>query len=238
MLSQELRTVAEPMVAELAEHPYWAGLRDGSLPGAALLRFVEQDTGHLLPGFGRAFARCASAAADDASVKLLTRCAFETVLSAPRLRESFASLASTMDVPVPEARPAVDPMTRAYCDTVRAGAERSFPASIGVLLPFMLFHLEICADLAKRRVAGSRYLPWLAAYEPGEGAAFAVRAVLGIADEFGQQCAPAQRAELLEWFRIGARYEWAFASSAISAELRARLDEDRQESVQRLLPNP
>jgi thiaminase (transcriptional activator TenA) len=213
MLSEELREVAEPVLRQVIDHPFWSGMRDGSLPGVALVHFVEQDTGHLLPWFGRAFASCAAVAADDAHAQLLGQCAFATIESAPRLRAALTELAPALGVSPPAARTPAGPTTSAYCSYVRSAAETSLPAGLGAVLPFMWFHLDVCEDLASRLVRGSRYAPWLEVYHPGEGVWHAVRAFLGMVDGLAEQWSDAERAVLIEHFCFAGRYEWAFAEA-------------------------
>ncbi|MFI0787266.1 TenA family transcriptional regulator [Streptomyces lydicus] len=220
MLSDDLAELAAPVLREVLDHPFWAGLRRGTLPGEALVRFVEQDTGHLLPCYGRAFARCAAGAADDAGLALLARCAAETLDSGPRLRAALAGLAPVLGVRRPDPGAAAHRASLAQCATVTAATATSWAAGLGALLPFMLFHLEVCQDLRARRDPGSRYLPWLAAYLPGDGARYAVRAVRELADRFGATATPARTAETADWFLRGARCELAFADAALDAPAR------------------
>ena len=213
MLSDDVLELGEPILAQLVDGPYWTGLREGSLPGAALTRFVQQDTDYLLPAFGRAFARGAADPAAGGHASLLARCSSETVRSGPRLRETFTRLAPELDLPpLTDEPPAAT--TVGYADAVRASG--SLPATLGIVLPFMWLHIEVCADLAKRAVAGSRYLPWIEAYTPGDGTNVAVRAFLGLIDEFGERASANDRAELCVAFRTGARYELAFARAMMS----------------------
>ena len=220
MLTDDLRELGAPALRELVAQRFWSGLRDGSLPGAALARFVEQDTGHLLPAFGRAFTRCAASAVDAEAyetAKLLSRCGLETLLSAPRLAGAFAGLVSTMGVPALATDVEATPVTVAYRSAIRTAADSSLAAGLGILTPFMVFHLEMCDDLFARRVPGSRYLPWIEIYEPGEGTRFAVRAFLDIVDGFGAQASAQERAEFVDAFAAGARHELAFAGAAAPA---------------------
>ncbi|MFF4739517.1 TenA family protein [Streptomyces sp. NPDC001262] len=214
-LREQLQQIAEPFVAEVVAHPFWAGLCDGSLPPESLAHFVLQDTAFLLPACGRAFAHCASIAADDAFSALLAHCAFATVESAPRLRDALGGLAPGFGVELPSGRPDIAPETHAYCSFFRACATESFAAGIGGLLPMMWFHLEVCRTLRTSGRPGSRYAAWVDVYDPGEGAWQAVRAVLGMVDGFGERCAPAERARLAEAFSLGARHEWAFADGGL-----------------------
>ncbi|WP_329145203.1 TenA family transcriptional regulator [Streptomyces sp. NBC_01456] len=215
MLSDDLAELAAPVLRDVLDHPFWAGLRQGTLPGEALVRFVEQDTGHLLPCYGRAFARCAAGTADDTDVVLLSRCAFETLDSGPRLRTALAGLAPVLGVRPPDPGAGAHHAARVQCATVTAAVATSWAAGIGALLPFMLLHLEVCQDLRARQRPGSRYLPWLAAYLPGDGARYAVRAVRELTDRFGATATPAETAETADWFLRGARCELAFADAAL-----------------------
>lgn len=216
MLSDDLAELAAPVLRDLLDHPFWAGLRRGTLPGEALVRFVEQDTGHLLPCYGRAFARCAAGTGDDTDFVLLSRCAFETLASGPRLRAALAGSAPALGVRPPDPGAGAHHATRVQCATVTAAAATSWAAGLGALLPFMLFHLEVCEDLRARQRPGSRYLPWLAVYLPGDGARYAVRAVRELTDRFGATATPAERAETADWFLRGARCERAFADAALA----------------------
>jgi thiaminase/transcriptional activator TenA len=211
MLTEQLRTIARPLLTEITAHPFWSGLRDGSLAGSALVHFVEQDTGHLLPALGRAFARCAAAATADAHVMRLSECSYATVESVRRLSTAFSELAPVLGVePHDEAAPA-DATTTGYCSFLQAAAAVSFAAGIGAVLPMMWFHMYVCEDLAARSVAGSRYVPWIDAYNPGERAWPAVWEFLRMVDEVGAHASAADREQLVRSFHTAARYELAFA---------------------------
>ncbi|MGB3442582.1 MAG: hypothetical protein WBA97_27890 [Actinophytocola sp.] len=216
MLTNDLRKTAEPVLREIIDNPFWAGLRDGSLPGTALTRFVGQDTGHLLPALGRAFAGCASAAQDDGHAARLGLCAHATIESGPRLREAFANLAPSLGIEPANGREPADPTTFAYCSFLRAASATSFTSGIGAVLPMMWFHMEVCEDLSARSLPGSRYLPWLDVYNPGEQAWPTTREFLGMVDEIGELASADGRGQLTEHFSVGIRYELAFADSGLA----------------------
>jgi thiaminase/transcriptional activator TenA len=215
MLSEELRALAAPTLAEVVRHPFWTGLADGTLPGSALTHFVEQDTNHLLPTFGRVFAGAAAHATENRHTALLAGCASATVESAPRLRGRLAELAGTLAVTAPAAGVPADPTTAGYCAFGRAASAEGMPAALGALLPFMWFHLDVCDALLARQVPGSRYLPWLAEYRPPDVVWQVVRSVLDVVDELAARWSAAQRAALVDHFGTAARYEWAFAEAGL-----------------------
>lgn len=214
-MHDELREIADPVLRKVMDHPFWSRLRDGSLPGAALLHFAQQDTGHLLPTLGRAFARAAAVAEQDSHATLLGQCAFATLESAPRLLDALAELAPRIGVEPPAARPPIAPTTHAYCSFLHAASTTTFVAGIGALLPMMWFHLEICGDLRERGKPGSRYAPWIEVYDPGEQTWHAVQAFLRMIDEVGERSSATERAQLVEHFSFGMHHEWAFAEGAL-----------------------
>ncbi|MFD5733083.1 TenA family protein [Streptomyces sioyaensis] len=214
MLRDRLIAMADPVLREVLDHPFWAGLRSGSLPGEALTHFVEQDTGHLLPAYGRALARCAATAADDAHAVFFARAAVGTLEARDRLREAFAKLAPDLGLRAPAADAPADPLARAHCSFFQAAATTSPAAAIGALLPMAWFNHQVSADLARRCAPGSRYAPWAALYQPADGYARVVERYLSVAEEIARQGSDRDRAQLTDFFSLSVRYEWTFAESA------------------------
>ncbi|SFP84260.1 TenA family protein [Amycolatopsis rubida] len=207
-MHEELLAKAEPLVAEVAGHPFWAGLRDGSLPEQSLAHFVRQDTDHLLPACARALARCAAIARHDEHVVLLGQSVIGTLSARDRLRERHAELFGTSPW-----RPA-DHATRAHCSFFTAASAIGVAAGIGALLPMVWFNHKVSDDLVERCAPGSRYSEWIRSYHPGEGYAYAVRSFLGMVDRIGEEASAAEREELVDHFTVAARYEWTFAETA------------------------
>lgn len=213
-MRDELVRIGAPVLREVLEHPFWAGLRDGSLPPGALVHFVLQDTGYLLPAFARALARCAAAAADDEHSLLLLRGAAATLQARDRLAEAFGELAPAMTVPLPARPPAITPATSAYCALFAAAGAGSLLAGIGATLPMVWFQRELADDLISRVVPGSRYAPWIETYHPGAGYAVVVEQFLVMAGQLGADGSGAERRELLQRFGAAARHEVGLAEEA------------------------
>jgi thiaminase/transcriptional activator TenA len=215
MLHDELLATAEPALRKVIDHPFWAGLRDGSLPGEALAHFVGQDTAHLLPAYGRALARCAAVAPVDEHAVFFARSVTGTLAARDRLRAAFDELAPSIGVAHVAGEPPVDPLTHAHCSFFQAAAATSLLAGLGALLPMAWFNHRVSADLAERCVPGSVYEPWIALYQPSDGYVHhVVQRYLDIVDEVGERCSAPERAELADHFSTGVRYEWLFAESA------------------------
>jgi thiaminase/transcriptional activator TenA len=214
MLHDELVELAEPVLRKVLEHPFWAGLRDGSAPGEALAHFVQQDSGYLLPAYGRAMAQCAATSADDALSIFFARGAFGALEAKDRLRRSFNELAPQIGLaPLGEQAP-IDPLAHAHCSFFRAAANTSLAAAIGALVPMAWFNHNVSQDLAERCTPGSRYEPWIALYQPAPGYAQVVQRYLATADEIAEACSARERRQLVEHCWVSIRYEWTFAESA------------------------
>jgi len=216
VLHDDLRTTAEPTLRTVQEHPFWCGLRDGTLPPEALLSFVEQDTGHLLPQYARALSRCAAAAGRDSHVSLLARATTGTLEARDRLRTNFAALAGELGTPSYDPTRTVprSAATAAHTDFFAAASGRSLAAGVGALLPMVLFNMYVSADLVARLRPGSRYAGWIDRYQPGERYQYAVTGFEVLADEVAADGGPAATAELTESFRAGVQHERAFADAA------------------------
>ncbi|MER7457055.1 hypothetical protein [Micromonospora sp. NPDC126480] len=217
LLHEELREIRDPVLRAVQDHPFWSGIRDGSLPPAALAHFLAQDTGFLLPTYARALARCAAAAADDAHALLLGRSVAGTLEARDRLRANSAALATTTGLPETLGDPPMDPVTQAHTAFLTAATAASFAAGVGALLPMVWFNAEVSDRLLRDTAPASRYRPWVEAYHPGESYRYAVRAFLDMADDIGKNGTARERATLVEQFSISIRYEWAFAESCTAS---------------------
>jgi len=217
MLHEELIQIAEPLLGAVREHPFWTGLADGSLPPAALARFVAQDTDHLLPVYARALARCAASAPSNAHAALLSRSAFASLEARDRLRLAYGELTPALRlVALPEIA-AAEPATRAHCATFTAASATSFVVGVGALLPMVWFNHRVSDQLLERHAPGSRYEPWIQAYHPGPGYTHAVRAFLAMVDAVAEEAGPRGRDQIVESFVAAAEHEPAFADTAWQA---------------------
>ncbi|GHF69221.1 hypothetical protein GCM10010218_58250 [Streptomyces mashuensis] len=214
MLRDRLTRIAEPVLHRVLDHPFWAGLRSGTLPGEALTHFVEQDTGHLLPAYARALARSAATAPDDAHAAFWARAATGTFQARDRLSDAFTELAPHLGVKTPADRAPADPLALAHCSFFLAAAAASPAAAAGALLPMAWFNQRVSQDLAERHTPGSRYAPWIALYQPAEGYAHVVERCLAVAEEIAERSGEDGRERLVDAFRQAVRYEWTFAESA------------------------
>ncbi|MGH3922340.1 MAG: hypothetical protein ACRDTT_05640, partial [Pseudonocardiaceae bacterium] len=191
------------------------GLRNGALPGAALAYFVQQDTRFLLPAYARALARCAALAPADSDTSLLGQSVAGTLAARDRLHQAYQALAADLGLPELDEQRPVDPTTHAHASFFAAASAASFYAGVGALLPMVWFNSEVSDNLKDNAVPGSRYVPWIEIYHPGELYGHAVRAFLDMVDRTGESCSARQRQLIIEQFSISIRYEWEFAECCL-----------------------
>ncbi|GAA3083791.1 hypothetical protein GCM10010485_22340 [Streptosporangium carneum] len=231
-MREELSAAADPVLARIREHPFWDGLRNGTLPPVSLRYFAEHDVRHVVPAYARAMARCAALADHDAHGALLCSAASATFGSLPRLDSELAGLAETIGgTPgggeTGGGTPGVagtggtgtgggppGPAVHAYVSFMSAASCDSFVSGLGGLLPMTWFHLEVSGDLRRRHDPGSRYSGWIEQYCPWDGYPDYVEAYLNVVDEVGGRCSADERNRLVRHFLLAARHEWAFAEAA------------------------
>jgi thiaminase (transcriptional activator TenA) len=215
VLHHELIQIRDPLLRKVQDHPFWSGLRDGSLPGQALAYFVHQDTRFLLPAYARALARCAAAAPDDADAVVLAQAVTGTLAARDRLRQAYLDLSRELGLPDLGEQAPVDPATHAQASFFTAATAASFHAGLGALLPMVWFNAEVSDCLRRDAVPGSRYLPWIDVYHPGDSYQYAVAAFVGMINRAGERCSPRQRQFIIDQFSTGIRYEWMFVECCL-----------------------
>jgi thiaminase len=216
MLHDELYRIAEPMLEKVKAHPFWSGLREGTLPPTALLHYAEQDAWHLLPAYGRAMARCAANARSDRHAALLVAAANGSLDAATDMADRLGKLAEWLGHPRPDDSAApVNPYTHAHTSFMVSASTDSLGAGVVGLLPMSWFHRYVAADLTERHQPGSRYADWIADYDPGAEFHGFIDMYLSMVDELGAQASEAELARMKESFLLGARYEWMFAEGCL-----------------------
>ncbi|WP_320065203.1 hypothetical protein [Micromonospora sp. RTGN7] len=209
-----LERVAAPVLDRVRAHPFWRGLRAGTLPAPVLWHFAEQDARFLVPAYARALSRCAALAPRDAHGELLSAAATATFGSLPRLREELALLATAVGGAPAAPATTPDPVVHAYASFLLAAPATSFAGAVGALLPMSWFHLAISEELRRHPAGGPRYARWVAQFRAHDGFADYLSGFVGLVEAVAAGCVPAERTHLLELFSTGADYELSFADSA------------------------
>ncbi|MFC9927343.1 TenA family protein [Streptomyces sp. NPDC127190] len=222
---QRLRTRAEPLLGQVRAHPFWAGLCDGTLPPEALWHFAEQDFRFTVPAYARALARTASVAELPAQGALLAGAAGATFDSLDRMARELDVLADRFPHLKPDG--GISRATLAHTSFLTAVSATSFAAALGGLLPMTWFHQQVCVELRRRLVPGTRYTDWIDQYCPGDGFDDYVEAYLALVDDFAATASEAELTLLEDGFLHGARYELAFCEAAWRLHDRAETTSER-----------
>lgn len=198
---------AEPVYAAILEHPFLAGLTDGTLPETAFSTYVVQDA-HFLREYARALAALAAVGPGEAEIALFSAHAVNAIEVE---RELHDTLLGELGIdPVSAASEPVAPTCRAYTDFLLASTLGApFHEGLAAVLPCYWIYARVGAALVERGSPDPRHQRWIDTYAAEEFAAI-VRSVLELADRVGEQLTPAQRDAAAGRFLTAARYEWMF----------------------------
>jgi thiaminase (transcriptional activator TenA) len=197
--------------AAILEHPFLAGLTDGSLDPDAFAHYVVQDA-HYLNDFARALTVVGSKAPTHAGVSMFARHAAGTVAVELALHESLLpelGLDSAMIAATP-----VMPTTQAYTSYLLATAHGgTFAEGVAAVLPCYWIYAEVGAELVKRGSPDPRYQRWINTYADAEYQTIVAEA-LALTDDVGPTLSTAEEARARAHFATTGRYEWMFWDAA------------------------
>lgn len=205
--SAELWTGIEDVYARILDHPFVAGLTDGSLDRAAFRFYVVQDA-HYLREYARALSVCAARAPREDDIAMFAQHAAGAIDVERELHESFFR---DLDVSADElAATPPAPTNLAYTSYLLATAYGgSFPEALGAVLPCYWIYWEVGKALLERGSPDPLYQRWIDTYG-GEEFADVVRAVLAVTDRLGPALSDADRERMARHFRRTTVYEWMF----------------------------
>jgi thiaminase/transcriptional activator TenA len=200
--------------AAIVQHPFLAGLTDGSLNVELFTHYVVQDA-HYLRDFARTLTIVASKAPTHADVGMFARHAASTAEVELALHESLLSELGIQNV---DAMP-VAPTTLAYTSYLLATAHSGiFADGFAAVLPCYWIYAEAGAELVKRGSPDPRYQRWIDTYA-GDEYQTIVAEVLALADSTGPTLRAADETRARAHFATTARYEWMFWDAAWRGEV-------------------
>lgn len=204
-LSQRLTATMAPTYAAILDHPFLAGLTDGSLDPACFSYYLIQDAGYLLE-YARALAVVGARAPDARAVAMFARHAAGALEVE---RELHASLLPELGIDpalIEATEPA--PTTVAYTSYLLATAYGgSYSDGLAAVLPCYWIYREVGAALIHRGSPDPRYSRWIDTYAGAEFDAV-VSEVLSVVD--GLEVAEVAEARMHRHAKLTARYEWLF----------------------------
>jgi thiaminase/transcriptional activator TenA len=195
----------------ILDHPFLAGLTDGSLSEERFAYYIAQDA-HYLREFARALAAVgvrapthaetavfAGHAAATAQVEITLH---ETLF--PRLGLDPAALAGTE----------VSPTTTAYTSfLVSVACTGGYAEAVAAVLPCFWIYQRVGSALLVRGSPDPRYQMWIDQYG-GEAFAESVEGVVRLTDALRPGLTDADASQAARRFRTASRYEWMFWDAA------------------------
>jgi thiaminase/transcriptional activator TenA len=209
--SDRLWREIEPTFAAILDHPFPAGLVDGTLAEDVFAQYVAQDV-HYLREYARALAIVSAKAPTLADTAMFARHAAEVYDVELSLHNALLPELG-LDATTLESVPA-SPTTLAYTSYLLATAYGgTFADGLAAILPCYWIYAEVGAELRERGSADHRYQLWIDSYG-GDDYAATVAEVLDLTDRIGPTLTPTEEAVARAHFVTTARYEWMFFDAA------------------------
>ena len=207
-LTDELYAAAEPLWRAQLDHPFVAGLGDGTLDEERFKRWVRQDYLYLKE-FARVFAWAVAKTDTLESMAWYAGVLNLTLNTEMQLHRDYAARFG-ISVAELEAEP-MWPTTRAYTDfLVRTSADGDMGELLAALLPCAWGYVYLAQRLAKESPpADQRYADWIAQYA-SEEFADAARWLRDELDRVVGDAGAERRRRLTEIFVLSSRYEHRF----------------------------
>jgi thiaminase/transcriptional activator TenA len=213
--SAQLWSGIEDVYARILEHPFVAGLTDGSLDRGAFRFYVVQDA-HYLREYARALSVCAARAPAEDDIAMFARHAAGAIEVERELHEGFFRDLGVSAEELAATPPA--PTNLAYTSYLLATAHGgSFPEALGAVLPCYWIYWEVGKTLLERGSPDPLYQRWIDTYG-GEEFAEVVTAVLEVTDRLGPALSEDERARMARHFRQTSVYEWMFWQAGYARE--------------------
>jgi thiaminase/transcriptional activator TenA len=207
-LTADLYAAAEPLWEAQLQHPFVAGLGDGSLDEERFKRWVLQDYRYLIE-FARVFAWAAAKADTLESMSWYAGVLDLTLNTEMGLHRDYAARFGL----TPEALEAEPlwPTTRAYTDfLVRTAADGDMLDLLAALLPCAWGYVYLARRMAENAPPDDhRYAEWIAQYASEEFAQ-ALDWLRAEMDRLGSGISQEKKVRLREIFLTSTRYEWLF----------------------------
>src|SRR5687768_11062143 len=203
--TDELWHSIEPIYAAILQHPFIAGLTDGSLPRKSFEFYAVQDALYLRE-FARSLAIAAARAPKDDWIVMLSDHAGGALRVERTLHEGFFREFEL--TPEDVLATPLAPTTLAYTHYLLAVAYgRPFHEALAALLPCYWIYWEVGKELTRAGSPNPLYARWIATYAADEFGDV-VRAVLAATDTVAGRLRPVEREAMRRHVIITARYEW------------------------------
>jgi thiaminase/transcriptional activator TenA len=191
------------------EHPFVAGIGDGSLDLERFLYFLKQDYVYLI-AYSRAIALAAAKAQNLQLLSDFTALAHETLNVEMAMHREYCAKFRITAEELDRVEPS--PVCRAYSDfCIASAATGDSPYLLAALIPCGVGYAEIGARLRQQQASTveNPYEDWIEVYAGGEYRKYADWMVATL-DRLGTELPESRMPGLQLLFNTGCRYEWLF----------------------------
>lgn len=207
----ELWRSIEDIYARILDHPFLAGLTDGTLPEEKFKHYVLQDTLYLRD-YARALSLAAVRAPGADALVMFNEHAAGAITVERSLHDGFLK-----EFGLPEDivdRTPLAPTTLAYTSyTIRTATLGDYPEVLAAVLPCYWIYERVGKTLLEHGSPKPIYQKWIDTYAGDEFGAL-VEAVLDLTDQSSEGLSPLAKARSTEAFVTSSRYEWMFWDAA------------------------
>lgn len=205
--SDSLFQDVEHVYHRILEHPFIAGLTDGSLPVEAFRFYAIQDALYLRE-FSRGLAILAAKSPDDDITVMFSEHAKNVLIVERELHGGFFSswnLTSEQVYATPLA-----PNNVLYTSyLMRVAYERPFHEGLSAFLPCYWIYWEVGKELERYGSPVDSYQQWINTYASDQFAG-AVQQVIALTNQVADGLTEVQRARMTEHFVMTSRFEYMF----------------------------
>lgn len=204
-----------PIYQATLDHPFMAGLIDGTLPEDVFRQYAVQDAIYL-QAYARSLSLASARAPKDEWCEMFAEHARGILVDERSLHETFFGGWGMTPEDVYSTEPL--PTTAAYnAYLLSIAGNRPFEEIVGVVLPCYWIYYEVGKELGRKGSSNPLYQQWIATYED-EAFGDVVRSVIDVLDDVSDGL-PEDRLTLIErHFVMTSRYEYMFWDAAWQRE--------------------
>lgn len=199
----------------ICEHPFIAGLTDGSLGQNQFRYYLVQDA-HYLRGYARTLAGCAARAPIESELTMFAEHAGAAITAEAELHAGLLADLG-LDAEAAAALP-ITPTTQAYTSYLSAViASGPYAEAVAAVLPCYWIYARVGEHLQRHGSPEPLFQRWIDTYAGQEYQAV-VEAVLAVTDRISAHAPVAEWERMRRHFHTAARYEWMFFDAAYRME--------------------
>jgi thiaminase/transcriptional activator TenA len=200
-----------PLYQAILQHPFLAGLTDGTLPLDVFRYYVVQDALYLRD-FARSLAVASAKSPQDPWCEMFAEHAKTALVVERALHEEF--FRDWGLTPAEVERTPIAPTNLAYTSyLVRVAYAAPFEELLGALLPCYWIYWEVGKTLEAKGSPHPLFQRWIDTYASEEFGTV-VRQVLEVTDRVVADLPESRRAPIRQHFLTTSRYEWMFWDAA------------------------